>query len=70
MDQQARWNLNARVPRAQGALALDGSQCEYCYIKVGYFELILGSLHAILVPRVLSFFFTHGQFVTTEAERV
>ena len=38
--------------------------------KVGYFELILGSLHAILVPRVLSFFFTHGQFVTTEAERV
>lgn len=46
--------------RAQGALALDGSQCEYCYIKVGYFELILGSLHAILVPRVLSFFLLTG----------
>ena len=25
-DPQMRWNLNARVPRAQGALAHDGSQ--------------------------------------------
>ena len=36
-DPQMRWNLNARVPSKQGALAHDASQWEYWYIKSGLF---------------------------------
>ena len=53
-DPQMLWNLNARVSRAQGALAVTAPSENIILIYQKW--AILSSLHAILVPRVLSFF--------------